>query len=37
MKNAKQVHSVTPNLKHKLLSESTIKKLRYQKKQLKIE
>ena len=36
-KNVKQVHNVIPNLKHKMLSESTIRKLRYQNKQLKIE
>ena len=37
-KNAKQVHSVIPNLKHKLLSsESSMRKLRHQNKQLKFE
>ena len=37
-KKVKQVHSVIPNLKHKLLSsESTIRKLTYQNKPLKTE
>ena len=36
-KNVKQVHSVAPNLKHKLLADSTITILRCQNKQLKIQ
>ena len=37
-KKVKQVHSVIPNLKHKLLSsESTIRKMTNQNKQLKTE
>ena len=37
-KKVKQVHSVIPNLKHKLFSsESTIRKLTYQNKQFKTE